>query len=919
MTAERFRQIRNVFDAAMDQPEGAARAAWLAEACQGDPTLRDEVSELLRQHEKTSGVLDEPAVHSQRLEGRRLGPWEILREIGRGGMGAVYLARRADGAFQMQAAIKVLNAPFASEEMHRRFQQEREILAQLSHPNIARLLDGGETDNGQPYLVMEYVNGKPLTEWCDDGRASIGHRLELLEQLCSVVQYLHQNKIIHRDLKPANVLVDGEGRLKLLDFGISKLLGPVGDQTVLATRSGLHLLTPEYASPEQVMDGPITPQTDIYALGVIAYEVLAGRRPYQLRSRAMHAIMRAICEDEPERPSTAVTESESEAGTVGRLRQSSPEQLSRRLRGLDDVVMKALRKEPRDRYRSAEELALDLSAQRDGRAVSAHGDSPLKRIFQWLSEHRVSVILGIAGVLVVLSGAVTIRAQAILFAVAALLVLVFCYLFTDPELRSQWTNAAAGWKGWFIFFAMLLSTSAFLILATVSPLIQFLGHSFEPALAALMGVLLVFQLCLFSYFTFRQRWAGKLLVDGRVKGWRWYPWFSGISALVMAGIYLYARANGATLRPTSRIQMLYYLVLAMFARFWFGTQEFRQRGVVIGQGIIRWDKIRSWSWETRTPSESSAYVGLVQASKLRKNAVLRLDLRTGPQHGAPFRLPIPPTKVDAVSAVLDRYLGEWPGNLNVTEKSDSAPNPQTKRRLRFLVLAVFALDAIGIFVSLRTWQTDYFLTHSVSAIPAGAVMRNPADGLAYVWIPAGSFRMGCSEADTHCASNEKPPHEVTITHPFWIGKAEVPANLAKHGGGHLLPTRRRPSSAVVNWHEAQAYCESTHMRLPTEAEWEYAARAGTTDAHYGFPESIVRTPDDKIPLNHWGLSQMLGLGHEWVADALSPSADIRILRGFGYRVSERSSMLGSDPNAIAQFRCAGEPSALLSSKMTLPW
>ncbi len=947
MKAERFRQIRNVFDAAMDQPE-ADRASWVAEACQGDQSLQVEVNELLEQQQRRAGILDSPAVAvaelaaGDRMEGRRIGVWEILREIGRGGMGMVYLARRADGAFQMNAAVKILNTPFAGDEMRKRFRQEREILAQLSHPHIARLLDGGTTEDGLPFLVMEFVDGKPLTSWCDEHRASIGERLELLEQLCEVVHYLHQNKVIHRDLKPANVLVDGDGKLKLLDFGIAKLLGPVGEEGILATRSGLHLLTPEYASPEQVSDGPITPQTDIYALGVIAYEVLAGRRPFNMRSRAMHAVMHAICVEQPEKPSTAVTQNRNlsadggfEAGTVGRLRRSSPEQLSQRLRGLDAVVMKAIEKEPAQRYRSAEELALDLSARRDGRTVSARGDSLAKRASRWLGKHRMAVVLAIAGGWILASGTVSIHAQAIVFALAAAIMLTVCYIFAKPELRAQMATEVSKWLGRTVFLVVLFSTLAFVSVATWETGLKFISSaSVGPGLTALSGLLILFQLGLISYVIFRQRWAGRLLVDARVKAFYWYRWFCALFLVVVAGLYIDQKANNISFQWVQWVQFGYIGLGSIYGLLWVGKQEFRQRGIFVNQGLLRWDRIQSWRWETQDQSGQGseqtglAYKQFVDGSRLRRNPVLLVEMQAGARRGVPLRIPIPAAKVDEVSQVLNRYLGDWPSDEAVEQDIAGRPSKEeridvrAKRRLVYLTLAILVLNGIGIVVALRQPAINRLLESSKTTISPGPILRNPTDGLEYVWIPPGSFLMGCSSDDDKCGPNERPSHRVTITRGYWIGRAEVPWLAVNRKGWkhtYVRPRQVNGSSVLVTWKEAQRYCEETNMRLPTEAEWEYAARAGTTDARYGLDETIAARTDGNIPANPWGLSQVLGSEREWVADRYGPYfngesqdptgpeiGEQRVLRGWGTRVSERGSYNESAPVGVAAFRCAGD-------------
>ena len=269
MTPQRFRQIRNVFDALMER-EPATRTMFLEEACQGDEELRGEVQRLIAAHKQAPGWLDKlvgeglsetqeqplggeatEAPAPRRLEGRRIGPYEILRELGAGGMGTVYLAARADVVFRRFVAIKIVQSEAASAEALRRFQKEREILASLDHPNIARILDGGSTEEGLPYLVMEYVEGKRIDAYCDEHRLSVNERLRLLESVFSAIRYAHEKHVVHRDLKPGNILVTDEGVVKLLDFGIAKLL-PGPEDTISLTRSNLLAMTPEYASPEQI-------------------------------------------------------------------------------------------------------------------------------------------------------------------------------------------------------------------------------------------------------------------------------------------------------------------------------------------------------------------------------------------------------------------------------------------------------------------------------------------------------------------------------------------------------------------------------------------------------------------------------------------------------------------------------------------
>jgi len=339
---------------------------------------------------------------------RRIGPYRLLREIGHGGMGTVFLAARDDAEFEKKVAIKVVRGP-DSDEVLARFRRERQILAGLEHPNIARLLDGGTTEDGLPYLVMEYVEGERIDRYCDEHHVGIRHRLEMFRGVCAAVAYAHRNLVVHRDLKPANILVTTEGMPKLLDFGIAKLLGPVsggaGD-TLLA-------MTPDYASPEQVRARPLTTATDVYSLGVILYELLTGVRPYRVKTSEPMEVLRAVCEQEPEAPSTAVVRGGSRPGSgsegdtdrtpeeTGRLREETPARLRKRLRGdLDAIVLSALQKEPERRYASVDAFSEDIGRYLEGRPVQALRSSRLYRLRKLASRHAVG--LGAAALVLVL-------------------------------------------------------------------------------------------------------------------------------------------------------------------------------------------------------------------------------------------------------------------------------------------------------------------------------------------------------------------------------------------------------------------------------------------------------------------------------------------------------------------------------------
>src|SRR5215831_12152655 len=370
----------------------AERDAFLAQECAGDDRLRQEVESLLSAHAKAEQFIEVPAiedrlgateVRAQEMPAsQRVGNYELLKEIGRGGMGVVYLAVRADDSFRKRVAIKLIKRGMDTESVLRRFKNERQILATLEHPHIATLLDGGTTEDGLPYFVMEYVDGTPLLQYCDGNRLSVEQRLRLFLDVCSAVQYAHGHLVVHRDLKPSNVLVTSQGTAKLVDFGIAKVLNAeVLGQTSDETATALRVMTPEYASPEQIRGGLITIATDIYGLGLLLYELLTGRHPYRRVAQTPEELVRAICEHEPEKPSAAVSRVEESAkvdGHSGRhaaLSADSMDTISRLRRDisgdLDAIVLKALRKEPERRYATCRELADDICRHVDGLPVLA--------------------------------------------------------------------------------------------------------------------------------------------------------------------------------------------------------------------------------------------------------------------------------------------------------------------------------------------------------------------------------------------------------------------------------------------------------------------------------------------------------------------------------------------------------------------
>ncbi len=360
MTPERWREIQLVFHEALERPR-AQRAGFLAAAAAGDAELETEVASLLASADGDEGFLETPARPPEEAPRSRIGPYDVVREIGHGGMGTVFLAMRADEQFRKRVAIKVVRRGMDTKAVLRRFRQERQILAGLEHPNIARLLDGGNTEDSLPYLVMEYVEGEPVTTWCVNRGLGAREKVALFRTICAAVHFAHQNLVVHRDLKPGNILVAEGGAPKLLDFGVAKLLNPeVSGQTLDLTGASLRVFTPEYASPEQIRGERITTATDVYALGVLLHEILTGRRP---------------------------------GAEPGRTKRTLPADL-------DTIVGKATRPEPARRYASAEQLSEDLRRYLEGLPVKARRDTFSYRAGRFFGRHKASTA---AAALVVLS------------------------------------------------------------------------------------------------------------------------------------------------------------------------------------------------------------------------------------------------------------------------------------------------------------------------------------------------------------------------------------------------------------------------------------------------------------------------------------------------------------------------------------
>ena len=404
MSPERWQQIEAIFQTAVDL-KAADRAAFIEKACAGDTELKAEVEKLMADYESADSFIESPvwtdsnflnssakkiisdslddqaeALQTEDLTGQQIGVYRLVSEIGRGGMGAVFLAERADGEFSQNVAIKLIKRGMDSDFIIRRFRHERQILASFEHPFIARLLDGGSTPDGIPYFVMEFIEGETLYDYCDKKRLGLGERLKIFQKICSALDYAHERQIIHRDIKPSNILINRFGSPKLLDFGIAKVLDPnLIHESVNPTASVMRMMTPDYASPEQIQGTDITPSSDIYSLGMLLYELLTGHRPYNFAGRALHEVSRVICEVPPVLPSRVLENRDhvlgkysARNGTFATTRGTTVEELGRALTGnLDNIIMKSLSKAPSERYESVNAMSEDIGRHLRGQEVTA--------------------------------------------------------------------------------------------------------------------------------------------------------------------------------------------------------------------------------------------------------------------------------------------------------------------------------------------------------------------------------------------------------------------------------------------------------------------------------------------------------------------------------------------------------------------
>jgi len=431
LTPQLWVRVREIFEDSLEHPP-SDRVSFVRVACDGDAEMEREVRALLTSHHKSPHFLATPAAYvSDALAmtggfgpreddvpeyptGYRLGTYELERLLGRGGMGSVWLANRFGNEFNKKVAIKLVRRGMDSHEILRRFRRERQVLANLDHPNIALLIDGGSTPEGLPYLVMEYVEGTPIDKYCDDHKSTISERLHLFRAVCSAVQYAHQNLVVHRDIKAGNILVTADGVPKLLDFGIAKLLPGPNSALEPHTRPDMRPMTLDYASPEQVRGDPVNTATDVYSLGVLLYRLLTGRMPFE-HGGSRAALEHSICEAEPPKPSSvamgagasAIPDSTQKMAAQGESLEAARKRLRKKLSGdLDNIILMALRKEPHRRYATVEQLSEDIHRYLEDRPVIARLDTPGYQLARFVQRNAE----GVAAAVVVAAALVSIAA-----------------------------------------------------------------------------------------------------------------------------------------------------------------------------------------------------------------------------------------------------------------------------------------------------------------------------------------------------------------------------------------------------------------------------------------------------------------------------------------------------------------------------
>ena len=649
------------------------RAAYTHQAAQSDDALAAEVQRMIDAHLRSVSFLDGSVTapfamrtDPRRMEGRRLGAYEVLVEIGRGGMGTVFLARRADGVFDQQVAIKVINPESAGGEILRRFEQEREILASLDHPNIARLYDGGSTEEGWPYFVMEYVAGQPIDEYCEQRKLNVSERIRLFDSVCAAVYYAHQHHVIHRDLKPGNILVAAGGSVKLLDFGIAKVVRVKADQrTALVTRTGMRMMTPEYASPEQIRAEEASPLADLYSLGVILYELLTGRRPYRLKSRVFHEVVRVVCEEPPTLPSLAVTETDVrptddgksitvQPGRLSQSREGTPSDLKRRLAGdLDSILVKTLEKDPRRRYRSVEQFQKDLERHLNGQPIVADRSGRLAAIARAAGRYRLPIAVGLALLLALLIGGIRVDWRGLGLIAGAVLLIALWHAATDLKVGAKISES--------IYGQAAVLVGAISVLSMMRSLLGKWEGDAKASAAVLAGGLIAIGYAgvMLIAFWFRERWTGSLLARFRTSSER----RKYVSIAVSASWFAPAFWRKGDDYISSRLDLwadaaVWVFIGLMLTWIWLVVPvlEVRDRGILHCGRLISWLNIERYEWEP-APQLSGGFLSLAIEAK---PDVLRLHVTRRFTFLQPVRIRIEGGK-EELEAILIRHLSAWPG------------------------------------------------------------------------------------------------------------------------------------------------------------------------------------------------------------------------------------------------------------------
>ena len=879
LTPERYERLHELVDAAATRPVDE-RVAFVLAASDDDPRFRAEALALL----EASETLDEPP--RAIVSGGAIGPYRVERELGRGGMGSVYLARRADLSYDKQVAIKLVRPDVGSQDLVARFALETKILASLSHPNIAVLLDAGVNDDGRPYIVMEYVDGVPLTEYADRARLSISERVRLVRNVCAAVDHAHQKLVVHRDIKPSNILVTAEGVPKLLDFGIAKLLTAGGLDAVRLTATGASPGTPLYASPEQMDGGRVDTSADVYALGVVLFELLTGRWPFDpRRARPERAPLLSEAVDSPTAhgpggQSRAVT-----PAAVASARGTTVERLAGHLRGdLDAIVATALRSIAHERYRSVAEFSEDLERYLTSLPVGVRPPTPAYRARKFVGRNRAAVAAsavaactftaGIAGTYYQWQRAEGLRqrAERRFEGVRTL----------AGSVLDASGSIASGPEGSPARRALLTSSLLYLeglereagtdpgLLREVAAGYRRVGdaQSAEPdsgdALTAYRRAVQT-----------SERLAAN--EPANPEGQRELA-----ASLEKVGSTLSGRGDQQEGSAALERSLALYREVLEADRTSAGAQgdlaraHLRYAAAVAGSdpaaARASYDAAReiSEALAARDPSNATASGDLGRA----RDGLRGLDLRANPeltaQQEADYYAAIRDSRDPAR---LDYFLERYPNGPHAAEVAQrlsslrgGSPLARPRQANR---------------------RDDVDPGRSQTAVPSSTAPVS----LDWKPIPSGRFEMGCDmRPDGVCRGDERPRHWVTLSSPFRLAGTET--SLAQYrvyvsATGEAMPEQpawnANDRGPVVNvtWDQARRFCAAVGGRLPTEAEWEWAAIGGQQSvypwgdsydrrrANAGFPgrDGWDKTsPSGTFGPNGYGLSDMAGNVWEWVSD-----------------------------------------------------